>query len=438
MDTDKIYKGNLYEFKVKNWIKNGGNGEVYEVNILNSSIADSCVVKVLSLNKWWGAKKKERYERFYKEIETVMFLQENIPGIMKILDFHCPKEIQNDYEVWYLMYKARSFREFIANKKGDLRIKLKYLLNLSNILCALHDRGYSHRDIKIDNLLILDNELMLSDFGLVHNINDEINITGENERLGPYYIGPRELERRDLNMNDFMASDVFLFAKVVWSVLKNDTMGFRGAYKRDNKEFYLNALDYGITTFEPVHQLLEQSTQMDMLKRISIQKCKELLSEQLLTINQPKSEKAKVYRFNEVKMEIVNNNQPDLRVYRNFDKIFTILDAIIAVSHMVIEGADELISADSIQKWRVNDRAFVLKNTSKSVVTHSYLCYPDYIEYSTDKEDIKLYIKAVSREVIHSDFISYKERKMAMWGGINSNIFLDETLVIRFKSDNKK
>ena len=38
-------------------------------------------------------------------------------------------------------------------------------------------------------------------------------ITGEGERLGPYYIGPPELESRDIKMDDFRASDVFLFLK---------------------------------------------------------------------------------------------------------------------------------------------------------------------------------------------------------------------------------
>jgi serine/threonine protein kinase len=432
MDTDKVYKGNLYEFKVnKKNIGKGGNGEVYEVKILKGPQNDACVVKMLSLNRWWGERKAERYQRFYKEIETVMKLQETIPGIMKILDFHCPRKIQSDDEVWYLMHKARKFNGIFADEKNDLKSKIKYLLKLSNILCGLHDLEYSHRDIKIDNLLILDNELMLSDFGLVWNTED-INITGENERLGPYYIGPRELERRDINIKDFRPSDVYLFAKVVWMVLKNDTMGFRGSYTRGTKEFYLNALDYGITTFEPVQQLLEQSTKMDMLARISIHECRRLLIEQLLTINEPTSEITKAYKLNELKMEMVNNQQPDLIEYRDFDKIFAILDQIIAVSHIVIEGADETISADSIQKWRVNDRAFVFKNMSKDVLVHSYLCYPDYIKYSIDKNDIRLYVKAISREEIHSGFRSYKERKMAIWEG-DGNIFLDEALVIRFK-----
>ena len=48
----------------------------------------------------------------------------------------------------------------------------------------LHKRGYSHRDIKVDNLLVLENPVKLSDFELIWSVDDSM-ITGEGERLGP-------------------------------------------------------------------------------------------------------------------------------------------------------------------------------------------------------------------------------------------------------------
>ena len=58
-------------------------------------------------------------------------------------------------------------------------------------------------------------------------------------------------------MDDFRASDVFLFAKVVWMILKNDNMGFRGHYKEKIRQFYLNSSEYGVFTFEPIHRLFK-------------------------------------------------------------------------------------------------------------------------------------------------------------------------------------
>lgn len=120
-------------------------------------------------------------------------------------------------------------------------------------------------------MLVLENQVKLSDFGLIWSVDDSM-ITGEGERLGPYYIGPPELESRDIKMDDFRASDVFLFAKVVWMILKNDNMGFRGQYRRENRQFYLNSSEYGVFTFEPIHRLLEESTKLEMCERIDIKR----------------------------------------------------------------------------------------------------------------------------------------------------------------------
>lgn len=426
---DKIYKGNLYEFTLEKSIGKGGNGRVYEVNISNLQCKENYVVKILSLNKWNNKGKKElRYKRFHKEIHKVLELQNDISGIMKIIDFHCPSKMQENIDVWYLMYKAESFNKYCNENKIDLKRKIQYLLELSNILVMLHKRGYSHRDIKIDNLLILDNQLILSDFGLIWNIDDS-RVTGDDERLGPYYIGPPELENRDVDMDDFRPSDVYLFAKVVWMVLKNDNIGFRGEYKRDNKQFYLNASEYGITTFEPIHKLLEKSTKFNMNERINIKECRELIIAELSILNEGITNNALSYRFEELKKEMINDEEPDERVYKKFDNIFKELEKFTPISNIIINGVNEIINADLVKRWKV-DNAIIFKSNK---IGQSYLFYPEYIKYSSERDGFELYIKKIEREDIHLEFVSYKESRNLKWGVINNNIFLDEPLVIRFE-----
>lgn len=427
---DKIYKGNSYEFTLGKGIGKGGNGRVFEVNISNPQCKENCAVKILSLNKWKdGGLKELRYKRFHKEIHKVLELQNDISGIMKIIDFHCPNEMQEKSGAWYLMYKAESFNKFCIENNIDLKRKVQYLLELSNILVPLHESGYSHRDIKIDNLLILDNQLMLSDFGLIWNIDDS-RMTGEDERLGPFYIGPPELENRDIDMDDFRPSDVYLFAKVVWMVLKNDNIGFRGEYKRDNKQFYLNAAEYGITTFEPIHKFLEKSTKFNMNERINIKECRELIIAQLSILNEGITNEALSYRFEELEKEMINDEEPNERVYRKFNTIIKVLEEFAPISNIIIEGANEIINADLVKHWKVGD-SIIFK--SKLKVGQTFLCYPDYIKYSNEKEGFELHIKKIEREDIHSEFVSYKESRISKWGIINNSIFLDEPLAIRFK-----
>lgn len=121
-------------------------------------------------------------------------------------------------------------------------------VHLVNNLNPNIDEDYAHRDIKVDNLLVLNKRLKLADFGLIWNIDDS-RMTNVGERIGPYYIGPPELENIDLSIDDFRPSDVYLFSKLVWEIIKNDFIGFRGEYKRDNEEFYLNPKAYGINLY---------------------------------------------------------------------------------------------------------------------------------------------------------------------------------------------
>lgn len=187
MDTtnNKVYKGKYYEFTLGKFIGKGGNGIVHECNIKNDLTNIKYAVKIFDIHKWKDVKTQSlRYKMFSKEINTVMNLQENTSGIMKILDYYCPDKIPETGKVWYLMYRAERFLDFCRKINKYLTLKLKYLLDLSNII--------------IDNLLVIDQKLFLSDFGLIWNTEDK-KITRDGERLGPFYIGPPELENRYIN-----------------------------------------------------------------------------------------------------------------------------------------------------------------------------------------------------------------------------------------------
>ena len=434
MVKGEIYEGNKYKFQLGRKIGKGGNGEVYEVKVLDDETLGDCVVKFLCKDRWKGSKRTLRYARFLKEIETVLKLQEDIEGIMKILDYYCPDKIEENENVWYLMYKAESFRNFSMQNELNMEEKLSYLIDLSDILYKLHSKGYSHRDIKVDNLLIIDGKLVLSDFGLVWNIADS-KITMDGERLGPINIGPPELESRDSKINDFRAADVYLFSKVTWEVLTGDFWGFRGSYIRSNNQFYLDPLKYGISTFEPIHQLMEQATKIKFQERISIESCKRLIKEQLLIINNKDKEKEQQFRFSELQKEVLNQYIPNEVIYSNFEIIYNILKKFLPISNVVIDIVNENLNVDSVVKWSEYG-SIILKNSKFSNI-NSYLCYPKHIVYINNDDEIKLHIKEVEVMSVHEDFILYKNSKIN-WGVVNNNIFLNESLVIKLKKFRNK
>lgn len=425
--------GSSYEFIVGEEIGHGGNGSVHLVNNLKPNTDEVYVVKILSLNKWKNKyMKKKRYDRFKKEINTVLELEGKMSGLMSIVDFYYPDVFKDNEYMWYMMPKAQSFKQFIKNNHIDINKKLEYLIELCSIICELHDNGYSHRDIKVDNILVLNNRLKLADFGLIWNIDDS-RITNEGERVGPYYIGPPELESIDLSIDDFRPSDVYLFSKLVWEIIKNDSIGFRGEYKRDNEQFYLNPKEYGVSSFEPLHKLLEQSTKFNMEERIDINNCRGLLIEQLSIIENVNQDKCLTYMYDELQMEVLNKHEPEEKIYKSFSAINDILRKFTPISKIMILGANEAINATKISSWKI-ENSFLFTSEINSELSYSYLFYPDYIKFSKDNDGFELYIKGVKREEIHAEFISFNESKReVMWGIPNTNIFLDEPLVIHFE-----
>ena len=102
------------------------------------------------------------------------------------------------------------------------------------------------------------------------------NLTDLNERIGPGKIAPPEFSNLGaFSYIDFKASDVYLFAKVIWMILKEEPFGFYGPYKygEDSKQLLLDEKKYSVETFIPINKLIHEATYDDFTKRINIDDC---------------------------------------------------------------------------------------------------------------------------------------------------------------------
>lgn len=200
---------------------------------------------------------------------------------------------------------------------------------------ALHYKGngYAHRDIKIDNLLYMDNQIYLSDFGLIWGYLDDENLTTTNEIIGPRASRPPEFDadteyhRDEL---DYRKSDIYLFGKLIWSCLKETRESFAGQYHR-NSDAYLNRNDFQVYTLEPIHKLLEGATQKEMEQRISLEECLQYLREERDIIAPTKNsmEKANEFRKKENYEEIISHYHPEIVTYKEIKIICDILQKLI-------------------------------------------------------------------------------------------------------------
>lgn len=330
--------------------RRGGNGQVFPAWNKNASDATKYVVKFfcVSVQKPWNRKK--RYNRFKNEIKKVSELQNQINGIVPVVDFYFPEDCpDDDYSAWYVMPRAELFN---VCDHLSIRNKLSQMLELANILRQLHERGYAHRDIKPENILLFDGKVFLADFGLIWFMEDECHYTSVDEEVGPLRILPPEMRRGDAEKlkSDQLSADVYLFAKVIWMYLNENNDGFMGEYDCSSTRYYFSGLVPPNISFEPMHELLAHATKDSWNERISIAKCISLLEEQirLLDDNVPLN-LMNHYRFMEKTRLLRKGVVPKGIFFDDIDIVANTLNTIATACTFMLVGKETNLMVNSVK-----------------------------------------------------------------------------------------
>lgn len=336
--------GKYGKYYVKEKIGNGGNGEVFAVEIIDGGDTlpkeKGYAIKFLTVSQKNVKEVEKRKKRFEKEIRQVVTLQNSVEGILPIYDASIYSE-DSQKKLWYLMPIAKPYEA----KNYSIKQRLEHMLQLGESIMQLHAIGYAHRDIKPKNLLMFKKRLYLSDFGLVWNINDQDeHITEAKDCLGPKAIRPPELQSAgDINDVDYRKSDVYLYAKTLWMILYCNNSGFFAEYLRNRSEVYIDKNKLKIETAEPLHCLMEEATKYQYWERADIDTCVEYVRNQLQIANGDISEKALAkWKY----MEQINYARitipSDECVYRDSTSILRILNSMVgAVGLVFVENGKE-------------------------------------------------------------------------------------------------
>ncbi|UZO07701.1 uncharacterized protein OCT59_027977 [Rhizophagus irregularis] len=106
-------------------------------------------------------------------------------------------------------YLSKHFNELDWSDKNQLA------LQLASAVAFIHDCNIIHRDLHANNILILQKNIKLADFGLSKKIDEKSNNTSKIFGVIPF-IDPRSLDNRNYKLNK--KSDVYSIGVLMWQI----------------------------------------------------------------------------------------------------------------------------------------------------------------------------------------------------------------------------
>ncbi len=189
-------------------------------------------------SKWADNKEK----RFLKEIEALQECKkqkfQNVielyqSGSCRIKNYYNDKF--DEYLFYTMEFAEYDLKSYIENNHQKLTIdeKLSLCISICEGIKELYSLGYYHRDIKPDNIFIVDGVWKIGDLGLVDERNKINEIDKVAEAIGPKgWMSPESMNKFLCEGKNFEfkhnciidhQSDIFQLGKVFWYIFQHNT-----------------------------------------------------------------------------------------------------------------------------------------------------------------------------------------------------------------------
>jgi serine/threonine-protein kinase PpkA len=179
------------KWRVKEQIGQGGQGKALLVYDVNDQEKKPFVLKRLSNLK--------RLNRFEKEVRAGLELSH--PNILRIVD----KDLEHESPYFVADYCPGGALTFEHISQFPLTDRLRMFSAACRAVGFAHSKGYTHRDIKPDNIFLREDMTpVVGDFGLCFITEEGDRVTMLDEQVGSRW---------------FMAADVYSLGKVLYWML---------------------------------------------------------------------------------------------------------------------------------------------------------------------------------------------------------------------------
>jgi eukaryotic-like serine/threonine-protein kinase len=211
----KVFKSWEKKWKKGDRIGKGGQGLTYFA--FEKNTGSTYAIKFLKEQKVI-----DRRERMFIEVSALKIL--NHPKIPKLIDSNEDKYNNKEHDLFLVseFIPGPTLEEFItSNGIMSLEQAIDFTTKVSLIVEHCHSKGIIHRDIKPDNIILRDGDLLdpyLIDFGL--SFNEEFSLqksdTPSWQHIGNRFLSLPELRVSEGNKRDFrsdvtMVCGIFLF-----------------------------------------------------------------------------------------------------------------------------------------------------------------------------------------------------------------------------------
>ncbi|KOY84526.1 hypothetical protein AD998_20235 [bacterium 336/3] len=210
----------------------GASSNIFILNDPNGDTEDR-VIKICKSPLSQG--KNSKTNRFEREIKAFRLAKKH--KLRNVIQFFKSGivEIDNDEFYYFIMEKANDdLASYLVNNKFDFTVnqKLAFCVNILNGIKQLHSIGIYHRDIKHDNILIVNGEFKIGDLGLVKFREKDYNADKTNEKIGPIgWLSPEATNKMLTNQKGIIYSydceidgdsDIFQLGKLFWYVFQGN------------------------------------------------------------------------------------------------------------------------------------------------------------------------------------------------------------------------
>ena len=201
-------------YEVKELIGSGGMANVYKAVMLgrNGPVPAGTVVAVKVLRQEY-THDPELVRRFKNESKAISLL--NHPNIVKVYDVSVNDQLQ------YIVMEyvdGMTLREYLNERGGKLtsRETVHFISQILKALEHAHANGVVHRDIKPQNIMLLDNgQLRMMDFGIARISRAENQLLSGKTMGSVHYISPEQAKGDETDCT----SDIYSVGVMMYEML---------------------------------------------------------------------------------------------------------------------------------------------------------------------------------------------------------------------------